>query len=161
MEELIFDRESLLFDIAGMAYVVADIKEGMLDAHALHQTFDICSDDNVGRVDSLLAMAFAEAAMVMGEIVSPISGFSPYCDGNPPREFRLILRAGLLCPAAVAFLREAVREFMMARVLFGWLSVTLPEAAGVWEERAAGARRRMEETVRASQTVVNRRVSPL
>lgn len=132
MSEISISRESLLYDISNMAYVVADTAEGTHTPHALHQTFDICSEGNVDRVDRVLALAFTECAAPLRRLCAmpPFTG-----DGL----FRIPLKDGPAYDGLAQRARECVREYLTARVLHDWLTVTLPEAAGAWRDKAAAA----------------------
>lgn len=137
MKELIFKKETLLYDISNLAYVVGDLRGDSLSAHRLHQTFDICEEGNVDRVDRLLALAFSEVGMALRKVAIEPPAMDRLSNSDaPPEEFRLRLRR---CAGGESWrirLKEAVNEFMTARVLAGWLRVTLPEAADFWKEQA-------------------------
>lgn len=112
-------------EIAGMAYVVADVSEGKETSHTLHQTYDICEGGNEDRVDRLLRLGVAEA----GVAIAAIGGVSI-------KEEYIRLRVVRGVPLSVAVkVREVLREYLTAAVLWGWLTVTLPGSAGVWGER--------------------------
>lgn len=151
-ERIELSREWLHYDIAGMAYVVADIKEGVRDAHTLHQTFDICSGDNALRTDRILDLSFAEVAAMLRRVARGESDAGGY---------RLCFRRGTVDKAAATLLREAVREYLVARVLADRLAVTLPEAAPPWEAKAARALETIGHEARGAITTRGRRVSPI
>ena len=56
--------------------------------------------------------------------------------------------------------RELIREFLVCRVLHGWLSVTLPEAAAMWHERAEALLDRLKSISIGSIGPLTRRLSP-
>lgn len=58
------------------------------------------------------------------------------------------------------FLQELIREFLVCRVLHGWLSVTLPEAAAMWHERAEALLDRLKSISIGSIGPLTRRLSP-
>ncbi len=57
-------RSELLHSISNLAYVIAYVSEDKESPHTLHQTFDICEEGNLERVDSLLRLAAAEISAV-------------------------------------------------------------------------------------------------
>ena len=123
-------RDDLLTDIADAAYLVADVEEGKETPHRLHQTFDICEEENLPHANRLLDLAFTEARCLLLPILEGGRG------GRPGKHLTL----HLILPAAGGFIlesrvREAVREFIVSRVLNQWLSVTLPASAEAWRRR--------------------------
>ena len=107
----IVDRERVLRDVANLAYVAADIREGRFKPHELHQTFDICEGENLERIDHIIDIATEELKHLFGDNLN--------C--RRPESKLMALYS---------------HEFVVARVLGDWLSLTLPEAAGVWQEKA-------------------------
>ena len=76
-----------------------------------------------------------------------------------PGEFRLMLSAGAGSEAWRIRVKEAVHEYLVARVLEGWLSVTLPEAAEFWKQLAEELRGDLTGLA-ASGFCGHRRLSP-
>lgn len=120
-----FSRPGLHRSIADMAYVVGDVASEPGNAHLLHQTFDICEGENLRRIDTLITHAFLEAATVL----------SPLLQGMH-ESLTLIFKEKSVKTLTVLRIKETVRELMIARAIHGWLSVTLPSSAGIWETRA-------------------------
>ena len=105
--------------------------------HSLHQTFDICEAGNIDRVNLLLSLAFSEVGLVMRGVTESPTARDVLSNSDPfPGEFRLMLSAGAGSEAWRIRVKEAVHEYLVARVLEGWLSVTLPEAAEFWKQLA-------------------------
>lgn len=117
-------HDELVYEISSLAYVIADVSEGKVSPHALHQTFDICEGGNLDRVDSLLTLAASEVAAAL-----------PPGNSLLRRRGNFILSLKTLRPESARNATELAREYMVASVLHGWLSVTLPSAAACWEER--------------------------
>lgn len=133
---MIILRKDLLHEISNLAYVIADVSEGKESPHSLHQTFDICEEGNLDRIDSLLALAAAEVAATLFPLAKFITRKGDYL---------LIIKEQPKCmEAKVAAL---IREYMVAAVLHGWLPVTLPSAATFWSARK-------EQTAAALQAAV-------
>ena len=60
-----FKLEDLYREIANIAYVAADVALTADNHHRLHQTFDICEEANIERVNNLLALAAEEVVNSM------------------------------------------------------------------------------------------------
>lgn len=136
MKKVILKEADLLYEISGMAYVVADVRVGSKSDHELHQTFDVCQTGNVDRVRHILTLAFMEVTQMAGRLLARSSG--PCKSG-----YRLCFNAQADA-AKIEMVKGLVEEYMVARVLDDWLTVTLPEAAAVWADKwrqaAAGIR---------------------
>ena len=131
MGAIVIDRASLLYDISGLAYVVADIREGERSAHSLHQVYDICGKGNIDRVDSVLVSSFTTVALMLRRIATSERE-------EEPGEFRLLFRKEI-CREREDAIREAVKEYLVASVLADWLSLTLPEASGICNDKVSEA----------------------
>lgn len=140
-EKRLFDRKRVLYDVGNLAFVVADVREDKHSAHSLHQTFDILESGNIDRVNGILDLASAEVGVLLNRHIQ--SGAT--CKVNSPED---------------RLKRELVHQFLVARVLADWLSITLPEAAGVWKEKAAEAFDALAASLRGRVTVT-RRVPPI
>lgn len=156
MAVLTFDRDSLYYDIGNLAYVVADIREGRHDPHTLHQTFDICASGNRDRVDHMLLLGFYEVRSYLRRLLVRGGVY------NAREGFPLVLfLKDEITPDRVALIEETVKEYLVARVLADWLAVTLPEAADVWKEKAAGAKASLGSLSSVSLSVRPRCVPPI
>ncbi len=144
-------KESLLREIGDAAFVEADLREGERDAHALHQTYDICNEENLPRVDNLLRYAYAEACRILRNVGRDAS------DCGSDGSFRF--ETTLIRPAAT-LLRSALREYLVASVVWGWLRSALPEAAGSWKQRREEAFAAMRGCGGGVAAVYRRRVEP-
>ena len=84
MGSIYFKRGELHLAIADMAYVIADVAAAKVDAHTLHQTFDICQGNNLERIDNLLTLAFTEVSQALSPITLPIPESRWWSAENPP-----------------------------------------------------------------------------
>lgn len=150
-DSITITRSSLLYDISNLAFVVGDVASDFHTPHSLHQIFDICAPGNIDRVNRLLDLAFAETCTILRKIISG----SAHC-----RDYQLILKYGKVSCEWKRRLQETIREFMTAKVLAGWLSITLPEAADVWNEKANEMKTALSSAT-FSTTVRTRRVPPI
>lgn len=134
--KITFSKESLLHDISNIAYVIADVN-GRADPHAVHQTFDIVERGNIDRVARMLCLAFA----VAGEVLSPLLREKrPWKITDETAEPRnLILHfspAFRLKEILLRLIETATREFLVCHVIADWLTITLPDLAPLWREKA-------------------------
>ncbi|MDE6578422.1 MAG: hypothetical protein K2J82_07940 [Muribaculaceae bacterium] len=169
MTEITFSRDALLADIGNAAYVAADVEEGSTESHRLHQTFDICQEDNIERIDRLLSLAYSEARLRLLPVIAKGSGhrrrLSDVEAEKRDRRLRLCLPENGK-EIRAAGIRDAVHEFLIARVVGWWLSVTLPASAGAWKERGDRLGESLEaiaaeaSITRAGTTVCRRACSP-
>ena len=137
--KIILRKEKWLHDVANLAYVAADISGGE-DAHAVHQTFDICEAGNGDRVARVAGLAFAAVQEALGRLARV---------PRPPRTLRdlsAVARDYVIelddcrlrhAPAALPVLvKELAHEYIVCMVLADWLSLTLPALAPPWREKA-------------------------
>ncbi len=124
--KILFPRKSLHLAIAEIAYIAADVASEDGADHRLHQTFDICEGENIHRVNNLIDLAFSEVAGSLAAVAQPIAAIDPTLHITDKR----------LHSAAILRIQETAREYIICRVLHGWLSVTLPAAAPTWRQRA-------------------------
>lgn len=147
------NRQDLIYDIRNLAFVTADICEDTESPHTLHQTFDICEEGNISRVDNLLSLAAAEVASAIapiGSLSSRKGGYTLCLRQKPPHTEKVVT--------------ELTREYMVACVLYGWLSVTLPAKATFWKARREDTMASIEAAVVnaavAGSLTLSRRLSP-
>lgn len=133
--------KSLRRDLEDLAYVVGDVARSGVDAHTLHQTFDIGSEDNRRRVEWLLDLGWEEARAALGSRYECRRGRGAYSLEGPGAGL-----AGAL-----------VREFLLCRTLGRWLEVSLPVASPPWREQAESLLGRLPGLGRGA---VRRRLSP-
>lgn len=132
-----FKRKGLHLAVSEIAYITADVSATPGDAHRLHQTYDICEGDNIHRVNSLLTLAFSEIIHTLSPLLDKEQMSASIADICSRETLSLtFLREKVRTPLLLR-IKESVREYLICRVLHGWLSVTLPEAAEQWERRAS------------------------
>ena len=143
-------KKALLYDIANMAYMIADTGEPL--NHSLHKVRDICEEGNIDRVSRILGIAYAEILNVLSPVMSP-SGLNPCRDNSSvPHDYSIefsdneFLRFRLTTERKLK-IRERAHEYMVGMALADWLGMTLPPAADVWKERAEEAICSLKELV--------------
>ena len=145
-------KKALLYEIANMAYLIADT--GAADCHNLHLVRDICQEGNIDRVNRILALAYSKALTVLLPILRPPhkvhdhSQEIPETDGYPITLIPLPSSAPSKSKNPIYLLiKETVHEYLVSMVLADWLEITLPEVAGVWKIKAESSLRSLSETV--------------
>ncbi len=132
-----FLRSQLLYDIKNYAYVEADVM-GEEKQHAQHVLAEIGEEGNVDRVSRILAVVHAAV----------IEMLYPYTKAEPieeeidnclyaPDAYEIELNVPTaMSRTTLHLLSRLIHEYMVYRVLADWLSITNPEAAANWLEKA-------------------------
>lgn len=131
-------KKSLLYDIANMAYLIADTGEH--DRHTLHRVRDICQDGNIDRVSRVLGLAYSRLLAVMIPVLRVPEISLRHDFSATPHDYEFAFREDRNMKYALTTekklrIKELCREYMVCMVLADWLAVTMPEAADVWKER--------------------------
>ena len=140
---MILRRKALLYDIANMAYTIADTGEHT--RHTLHRVRDICQDGNIDRVNRILALTFSKVLTVLLPVLKPPRRLKSLpCGEDSEKDFPIHLRKDgnmkfIITQEIEMNIKETVHEYMVCMVLGDWLAITLPEAADVWRYRAEKA----------------------
>lgn len=153
-----FKREELLYDIKNYAYIEGHVW-GEENQHAQHTLIDIGEDGNVDRVNRILGVVHAAAV----EMLYPFTKQDPIDDDVisdqiwTPTEYKIVMKVPVtMSRTTLHLLNKLIHEFMVARVIHDWLSITHPEAARNWLDKALEA---VEEinSIKYSRTGVLRR----
>lgn len=157
---LLFHREQLLYDIKNSAYIEGHVW-GEENQHAQHTLVEIGEEGNVDRVNRMLEVAHAAAV----EMLYPYTKQEPVEDEIicnrmwTPEEYIIKMSVpATMSVTSLHLLNKLIHEFMVARVIYDWLSITHPEAAGNWHEKAMEAQAEINR-VKHTRTGVLRRPS--
>lgn len=162
-------KKALLYDIANMAYLIADTGEH--HNHSLHKVRDICQDGNIDRVSRILGLAYSNLLACLSPVVcSPRIDIN--CDNSAsPHDYEFTFKEGHTLKFALTTerklkIKEFCHEYMVCMVLCHWLEVTLPVAADVWKDRAEmaiAALHSLVYTITSSSITMGfkRRISPI
>lgn len=132
-----FLRSQLLYDIKNYAYVEADVM-GEEKQHAQHVLAEIGEEGNVDRVSRILAVV--HAAII--EMLYPYTKAEPIEEEidnclYAPDAYEIELNVPTaMSRTTLHLLSRLIHEYMVYRVLADWLSITNPEAAANWLEKA-------------------------
>lgn len=159
---LTFLRSELLKDIGNNAYVEADVMKTD-DEHDRHQVFDIVQDRNVERVTRVLDLTFAEVnelcyPFTKADVEDYTSDTNIYEEAyeyticmNVPNDFS---------QTTVVLLKQLIQELLTCRVLEDWFSITKPESAANWGQKAENVRIRINRALFARTGRTRRTLSP-
>lgn len=157
---LLFHREQLLYDIKNYAYIEGHVW-GEENQHAQHTLVEIGEEGNVDRVNRILGVVHAAAVEMLypytkheaedGEII---------CDRMfTPTDYNIEMNVPTtMSRTTLHLLNRLIHEFMVARVIYDWLSITHPDAARNWLDKALEAEKEIT-SVKNSRTGVLTRPS--
>lgn len=159
---LSFKRDELLHDIAQVAFVEGDVMR-VQEEHDRHQVMDVVQDGNVERVTRMLDVAFALVVeMCYPYSKVPIADKSSLDDEYKERQAYVM---PLWLPddfsqTTVVVLLRLIHEFMVAKVLYDWLSITKPDAAAAWKMKMDDAERDVRTNLHSRIGAVRRPMRP-
>lgn len=159
---LVFHRSQLLYDIKNMAYIEGHVW-GEEHQHGQHMLVEIGEEGNIDRVNRILDTVHAAAI----ELLYPYTKEAPedydtYCDRmQTPREYVIdMLVPAQMSSTTLRLLNRLVHEWMVARVIYDWLSITHPEAARNWLEKAMEAKEEIESVKHTRMGILRRPSHP-
>lgn len=141
-----FHREQLLYDIKNYAYIEGHVW-GEENQHAQHMLVEIGEEGNVDRVNRILGVVHAAAV----EMLYPYTKQEPIdneeiCDRMwTPNDYRIEMKIpATMSQTTLHLLVRLIHEFMVSRVIYDWLSITHPEAARNWLDKAMEAQEEID-----------------
>lgn len=170
---LTIKRDNLLYSIKNPAYVEGDVMKTD-DEHQRHQVIDIAETGNYDRVTEMLDIAYAECVHAMYPYTKEDVETGMEVDDDPSTTMEAEEAEGsestdyvinLLVPdeyakSSINLILRYVHEYMVCRVLADWLSITKPEAAENWQEKAEWTLRKVREAVNFRTGRVRRTQTP-
>lgn len=157
-----FHREDLLYDIKNYAYVEGHVW-GEKNQHAQHTLVEIGEEGNVDRVNRILSLVHAAAV----EMLYPYTKEDPIEDDEicdrmwVPSSYVIVMNVPQsMSRTTLRLLNRLIHEFMVARVIYDWLSITHPEAAGNWLEKAKEAEEEINSIKNSRTGVLTRPAHP-
>jgi len=157
---LVFHRAQLLYDIKNYAFIEGHVW-GEENQHAQHTLVEIGEEGNVDRVNRILGVVHAAAI----EMLYPYTKQEPIeneviCDCMwIPTEYPIVMNVPTsMSRTTLHLLNRLIHEFMVARVIYDWLSITHPDAARNWLDKALEAEEEIN-SVKNSRTGVLTRPS--
>lgn len=160
---LTFDRNELLYDIKNYAYIEGHVwgEDAPEIRHAQHTLIEIGEEGNVDRVNRILGVV--HAAVV--EMLYPYTKQEPTEEDVisdrmwTPDKYQIVMDVPTsMSRTTLHLLSKLIHELMVSRVIYDWLSITHPEAARNWLDKAIESEQEIN-TVKNSRTGVLRRPS--
>lgn len=136
-----FLRSELLYDIKNYAYIEGHVWDEA-PVHAKHTLTEIGEEGNVDRVNRILAVVHdAAVEMLFPYTKREAQDEEVYCDRlTAPDEYVIEMSVpATMSSTTLRLLTKLIHEFMVARCIYDWLSITHPEAAENWLRKAATA----------------------
>lgn len=159
---LLFDRESLLYDIGNIAYVEGDVMQTE-DPHAKHQVIDVTEDGNVDRVTRMLDVAHATCVDFLYPYTKSEIEEGTELDDlfRESGTYKIEMTVPQQFSATTANLLEKwIHEYMVCYVLADWLAITYPAAAEKWGVKAQGLLDEAKKRINSRTGVLTRPLRP-
>lgn len=162
---LVFHREQLLYDIRNCAYIEGHVwgdgKEEI--RHAQHTLIEIGEEGNIDRVNRILGLVHRSAIeMLYPYTKQEVREEDVICDRiREPEDY--IIKMNVpdgMSGTTLYLLNDLIHEFMVARVIHDWLSITHPEAARNWLDKAEEAEREINIAKNRRRGMLRRRSHP-
>lgn len=162
---LMFHREQLLYDIKNYAYIEGHVwgEDSSEIRHARHTLIEIGEEGNVDRVNRILGVVHAAAV----EMLYPYTKQAAVEDeviGDcmwTPEKYQIIMQVpATMSRTTLHLLGKLIHEFMVARVIYDWLSITHAEAARNWLDKALEAEQEINSVKNSRTGALRRRPHP-
>lgn len=159
---LVFHREQLLYDIKNYAYIEGHVW-GEENQHAQHTLVEIGEEGNIDRVNRILATVHAAAVeMLYPYTKEEAEDDEVICDKMwTPEEYNIPMTVpATMSKTTLHLLNRLIHEFMVARVIYDWLSITHPDAAKNWINKALEAEEEINSIKNQRTGVLTRPAHP-
>jgi hypothetical protein len=136
-----FLREELIYDIKNYAYIEGHVW-GDENQHAQHTLVEIGEEGNVDRVNRILAAVYAAAVEMLYPYTKEEPEESEVINDRlwTPDKYPIEMSVPVtMSRTTLHLLSRLIHEFMVARVIHDWLSITHPDAAKNWLDKAMEA----------------------
>ena len=157
-----FDRDELLSDIKGNAYVEWDTMKRD-NEHDKHMVADIAEKGNIERVTRVLDLTFAHAV----ELCFPYSKRRVGQHSSRDNEYEeedeyvmLLTVPDTFSETTLTLLEKLIHELLVSSVLADWLSMTKPESAANWATKAAAQEIEITSALTRRCRPLTRKISP-
>lgn len=159
---LVFHREQLLYDIRNYAYIEGHVW-GEVNQHAQHTLVEIGEEGNIDRVNRILDVVHSAAVeMLYPYTKQELVEEEVICDRlREPKNYPIIMDVpATMSRTTMKLLSSLIHEFMVARVIYDWLSITHPEAARNWLDKALEAEEEIKSIKNNRTGVLTRPMHP-
>lgn len=158
-----FEREELLYDIKNYAYIEGHVW-GEEHQHGQHTLVEIGEEGNVDRVNRILAVVHAAAVEMLYPYTNEDAEEAEVISDRMtvPEKYVIEMRVPLMMSrTTLKVLSGLIHEFMVARALHDWLSITHAEAAQNWLDKAMEAVEEINSIKNSRTGVLTRPSCPL
>lgn len=154
-------RNSLLYDISNIAYIVADSAPD-LDEKIRSVITDICEEGNVDRVTRIMNRAYNDLLNRLyaytKERVLEESKINDLF--SEPLEYKIQMMVPEdFSKTTVSALGEYFHEYIVDVVLVEWLSITKKDEVGIWQEKADAVLGRARSMINDRVGAIKRKLS--
>lgn len=159
--DIILYRKSLLYDIANIAYIVAD-SAPELDEKIRSVINDICEEGNVDRVTRILNRAYNDLLNRLYAYTKERVLEESKIDDlfSEPLEYKIRMMVPEdFSKTTVSALGEYLHEYIVDIVLAEWLSITKKDEVATWQEKADAALGRARSMINDRVGVIQRKLS--
>lgn len=159
---LIFIQKELLYDIANAAWIQGDVMPTE-DEHQRHTVIDITQDGNRDRVVRMLNLYFANVVELLYQYTRHEAVDESQQNDQLIFPRKYIIRLSLpddFSNTSVHYLKELIHNYIVCRVLYDYLSITYPEAAQNWHDKAQRLQEDIKSTTSHRVSYLKRKLNP-
>lgn len=133
-----FERQELLDDIKGLAYIEGDTMQQVDDEHAKHQVYDVCEPGNVELITRNMNTTFAKCVELCypyaAIAVRPRTGRTNELEAD---DYVMNLKLPeTFSETTITLLESLIHDILVARAMEKWMSLTKKESVARWREEA-------------------------
>lgn len=157
-----FKRQEIVDDLKQYAFVTGDILKTE-DEHARHQIQDIAEDGNIDRVTRVMNLCMAECR----EILFPFTKDDVEDEESRTNTLTEVeeYNINMLVPddfsnTTVTLLEQLIHEFIVARIMADWMSITNRPEEETWEKKAEEALTKIKRCKNARTGRTRRKMHP-
>lgn len=157
-----FGREDLLGDIRNRAYVQSHVQSD-IPPERRHMMADVCEAGNVDVVTRELGIVVAEVRELLYPYTKCEVAEGASLDDVLSERGRYVLELSVpesFSQTTLELLEHLVHEYLVCRVLELWLGMVLPDCAGIWRGRVAGAEAGIVSIKNTRRGALTRRMHP-
>lgn len=156
-----FSAVELIDDINNYAWVEGEVL-GEDNQHAQHVLVEVGEEGNIERIYRILSLVNAEAIEALypytkQDVVEEHVGDELW---EPSSFFICMKVSSTFSRTTIHLLSRLIHEWMVYRALAMWLSITNPEAAGKWDEKAEEIKEKIDEAKNRRGKAFTRPMNP-
>lgn len=136
-----FKRHEILDDLKQYSFVIGDILDTN-DEHARHQIQDIAEDGNIDRVTRVMNLCISECREILFPYTKEDVDIAELRTNTleAVEEYNIeLLVPDNFSTTTVTLLEQLIHEFIVARIMADWMSITNKPETATWLEKADDA----------------------